>query len=337
MLRTQVYAYVNGQNVASGRYDGKVDVLGRTTPYDVNETGTTKATVQAGDTLRSLAQRLYGNANLWYVLADANALEDDSGLVAGATLTVPDVTSAANDAHTFKPFNTSEAVGSTSPALPYIQPPSSHGCGSLATIIMVAVAVVVTVYTAGAAGAALGSAATATTGTATVAAGATAAGTAASVGTFTAGAGVLAGTYGTTAAIVGGAAGAFAGSVASQGVGSAMGATSFSWRNVAASTVAGAVTAGFGAATSGAAALANPVVRAMATGAVGNLSNYAANKLVGNDVGFSWRSVAASVVSAAITAEVVPALGSAFKIDPNSMPGDLLAGITGGVVSAHVC
>ncbi|WP_267125761.1 DUF6531 domain-containing protein, partial [Xanthomonas sacchari] len=50
VLRTQVYAYVNGQNVASGRYDGKVDVLGRTTPYDVNETGTTKATVQAGDT-----------------------------------------------------------------------------------------------------------------------------------------------------------------------------------------------------------------------------------------------------------------------------------------------
>ncbi|MCW0461894.1 hypothetical protein NB717_002962 [Xanthomonas sacchari] len=115
-----------------------------------------------------------------------------------------------------------------------------------------------------------------------------------------------------------------------------MGATSFSWRNVAASTVAGAVTAGFGAATSGAAALANPVVRAMATGAVGNLSNYAANKLAGNDVGFSWRSVAASVVSAAITAEVVPALGSALQIDPNSMPGDLLAGITGGVVSAHV-
>ncbi|MCW0460002.1 hypothetical protein NB717_001070 [Xanthomonas sacchari] len=172
VLRTQVYAYVNGQNVASGRYDGKVDVLGRTTAYDVNETGTTKATVQAGDTLRSLAQRLYGNANLWYVLADANALEDDSGLVAGATLTVPDVTSSANDAHTFKPFNTSEAVGSTSPALPYIQPPSSHGCGSLATIIMVAVAVVVTVYTAGAAGAALGSvASTASGATAATAAG----------------------------------------------------------------------------------------------------------------------------------------------------------------------
>ncbi|WP_295946573.1 DUF6531 domain-containing protein [uncultured Xanthomonas sp.] len=338
VLRTQVYAYVNGQNVASGRYDGKVDVLGRTTAYDVNETGTTKATVQAGDTLRSLAQRLYGNANLWYVLADANALEDDSGLVAGATLTVPDVTSAANDAHTFKPFNTSEAVGSTSPALPYIQPPSSHGCGSLATIIMVAVAVVVTVYTAGAAGAALGSAATATTGTATVAAGATAAGTAASVGTFTAGAGVLAGTYGTTAAIVGGAAGALAGSVASQGVGSAMGATSFSWRNVAASTVAGAVTAGFGAATSGAAALSNPVVQAMATGAVGNLSTYAANQLVGNDVGFSWRSVAASVVSAGITAKLAPSL-TGF-LDPTSSAAQfqagLIRGIAGGIVSAHV-
>ncbi|WP_369914779.1 DUF6531 domain-containing protein [Xanthomonas sp. NCPPB 3005] len=336
VLRTQVYAYVNGQNVASGRYDGKVDVLGRTPAYDVSEAGTTKATVQAGDTLRSLAQRLYGNANLWYVLADANALDDDSGLVVGSTLTVPDVKTAANDANTFRPFNASEAVGSTSPALPYINPPSDSGCGSLATIIMVVVAVVVTVYTAGAAGAAMGSAATAATGTATVAAGTTAAVTAGSAGTFAAGAGVLAGTYGTTAAVVGGAAGAFAGSVASQGVGSAMGATSFSWRSVAASTVAGAATAGFGAASSGASALANPVVRAMATGAVGNLSTYAANQLVGNEVGFSWRSVAASAISAGITAKVAPALGRGFNVNPDSMQGDMLAGITGGVVSAHV-
>ncbi|WP_267127594.1 hypothetical protein, partial [Xanthomonas sacchari] len=100
----------------------------------------------------------------------------------------------------------------------------------------------------------------------------------------------------------------------------------------------GAVTAGFGAAASGAAALSNPVVQAMATGAVGNLSTYAANQLVGNDVGFSWRSVAASVVSAGITAKLAPSL-TGF-LDPTSSAAQfqagLIRGIAGGIVSAHV-
>jgi len=76
--------------------------------------------VQTGDTLRSLAQRVYGNSNLWYVLAEANALQGDGDLVAGSTLKVPEVKVTANDSNTFKPFNPGEAIGNTAPGLPYI-------------------------------------------------------------------------------------------------------------------------------------------------------------------------------------------------------------------------
>ncbi|WP_242629189.1 LysM peptidoglycan-binding domain-containing protein [Xanthomonas oryzae] len=320
-LRTEQYAFANGQYVAAGRFDGKTDVLGQMNAYASTDVGTYKVTVQAGDTLRGLAQRLYGNSNLWYVLADANAIDDDSGLVAGATLNVPDIKANTNDATTFKPFNASEAVGSTTPSLPYIPKPPESGCGTLGMIIMVVVAIVVTIYTAGAAAGAMG---------AMTATGATAA----SAGTFAAGVGTLAGTYGATAAVVGGAAGAFAGSLASQGVGSAMGQTSFSWRNVAASTIAGGATAGLGSLIGG--AVTSPLLGAMTTAAVGNVSNYAANKLVGNDASFSWRSVAASAVSAGITQQLAPTISNALGIDADSYTRDIVSGITGGVVSAHV-
>ncbi|WP_242628944.1 LysM peptidoglycan-binding domain-containing protein [Xanthomonas oryzae] len=318
-LRTEQYAFANGQYVAAGRFDGKTDVLGQMNAYASTDVGTYKVTVQAGDTLRGLAQKLYGNSNLWYVLADANAIDDDSGLVAGATLNVPDVKANTNDATTFKPFNASEAVGSTTPSLPYIPKPQESGCGTLGMIIMVVVAIVVTIYTAGVAAGAMG---------AMTATGATAA----SAGTFAAGVGTLAGTYGATAAVVGGAAGAFAGSLASQGVGSAMGQTSFSWRDVAASTVAGAATAGFGTLVSGAPA----VVAAVGTAAVGNVSSYVANKLVGNEASFRWKSVAASAVTAGITQQLAPTISSALGIDAGSYARDIVSGITGGVVSAHV-
>jgi len=74
------------------------------------------------------------------------------------------------------------------------------------------------------------------------------------------------------------------------------------------------------------------------TKAVGNLSAYASNQLVGNQVGFSWRNVAASAISAGITAKVAPALTG--SLDPTNSTAQfqagLVRGITGGVVSAHV-
>jgi YD repeat-containing protein len=154
--QTELYAYVNGQTVASGKYDGTLDILGRQTAYDTNQAGATKVTVQAGDTLRSIAQRVYGNASLWYVLANANAMSDDSELSAGATLNVPNVNVSANDAATFKPFNANEAIGSTSPSLPYIMPPPKQHCKALSRVISVVVNIVVSYYAGSAAGGAAG-------------------------------------------------------------------------------------------------------------------------------------------------------------------------------------
>nr|WP_238691736.1 LysM domain-containing protein [Xanthomonas arboricola] len=273
--------------------------------YASTDVGTYKVTVQAGDTLRGLAQRLYGNSNLWYVLAEANAIDDDSGLVAGATLNVPDVKANTNDASTFKPFNASEAIGSTTPSLPYIPKPPESGCGTLGMIIMVVVAVVVTYFTAGAT------------------------------------AGYFAGVFGAASSTVGAVAAAAAtytvagaaGSIVSQGVGSAMGQTSFSWRNVAASAIASGATAGFSTAVS---ASVGPVVGAMSTAAVGNVSNYLANRLVGNEASFSWRSVAASAVTAGITQQLAPTIARSIGVDTMKYGQATVAGITGGVVSASL-
>lgn len=140
--QTQLYAYVSGQQVGSGKYNGELDVIGRLTAYDSSEVGSVKITVQAGDTLRSIAQRVYGNGNLWYVLAEANAISDEE-LVQGTQLTVPDVKVTANDATTFKPFNPNEAIGNTAPSLPYITPPPRHHCKTLVNVLSTVVGYVV--------------------------------------------------------------------------------------------------------------------------------------------------------------------------------------------------
>ncbi|MCA0300761.1 MAG: putative Ig domain-containing protein, partial [Proteobacteria bacterium] len=91
--------YANGQQVAGLDEAGKIDVLSRLTGFSNTDAGKTQVVAQAGDTLRSLAQRVYGNGNLWYLLAEANGLSGDPGaeLVAGASLTVPEATTSSND------------------------------------------------------------------------------------------------------------------------------------------------------------------------------------------------------------------------------------------------
>ena len=121
--------YGNGQQVAGLDEAGKLDVLSRLTAFSNSDSGRTQVTVQAGDTLRSIAQRSYGNGNLWYVIAEANALTDEDTLAAGITLTAPEVKTSSNDANTFKPYNPGEIAGPTSPGLPYIEPPDK-GCGT---------------------------------------------------------------------------------------------------------------------------------------------------------------------------------------------------------------
>lgn len=307
------YTYVGGQQVASGQRSGKVDVLSRLTAYDSSDVGTVGVTVQTGDTLRGIAQRVYGNSNLWYVLAQANAIETDADLVPGTSLKVPEVKVTANDANTFKPFNPGEAIGNTAPSLPYIEPPPQNNCNVLAAVVMIVIAVVVTYFTAGAAS------------------------------TY------FAGVFGSSAAgtvatgVAAGAVAGAAGAAASGAAGSAMGAASFSWRNVAAGAVSGAVTGGVvGAANAG--ALGETLqsaswARAATFAVAGNVASYGANKMVGNQASFSWRSVAASAVSGAVTGALTPKLGEAMNIDLATTGGqaqtEVLGSIVGGVVGAH--
>jgi len=140
----QHYTYANGQQIASNNENGFVDAVSGLTAYDQGG-GDSAATVQSGDTLLGLAQRIYGNSSLWYVLASANAIASDNDLVAGTTLRVPNVTVAKNDASTFKPYNPEQIIGPTTPGLPYVAKPGNPGCSMVATLIRL-VAVILAIY-----------------------------------------------------------------------------------------------------------------------------------------------------------------------------------------------
>ena len=110
------------------------------------EEGPSSYTVQGGDTLESIAQQISGDSNFWYLLADANGLDESSTLVAGQTLIVPDkVTDNQNNNSTYKVYNPNDAMGDLSPTTPP-KPQTNHaGCGVIGEILMAIVAIAVTV------------------------------------------------------------------------------------------------------------------------------------------------------------------------------------------------
>jgi YD repeat-containing protein len=342
-LKDDRFAFVGGQQVARGTRNGELDVVGRLTSYNSSEAGAITITVQAGDTLRSIAQRIYGNGNLWYVIAEANAVTD-AELRAGTSLKVPDVKVSANDANTFKPYNPAETVGNTSPSLPYITPPPKQNCNVLAMVLMVVVAVVVTVFTAGAAAMAMGATATAGGATGVMAIGGAAlTGGGLVTGAAVAGAAAVAASAGVSIAAA--AAGGFMGSVASQVVGKELGVVnSFSLRGAVVSGLAAGLTAGMagtGVIGEVASKLGNTRFIQGAVGAVAhNLTNYAVSKVAGVNVSFSWRSIAASAVTAGLTASAMTKLGPALGIDlateGGQMAADLVGGAVGGMLGMHV-
>ena len=294
--------YADGQQVAGLDEAGKLDVLSRLTAFSNTDAGKTQVVVSGGETLRSLAQRVYGNASLWYVIAAANALNGDEDLVAGASLTVPEVRVSSNDANTFKPYNPGEITGPTSPGLPYIPPPDA-GCGKVGLVIMVAIAVVVAVYAgpavAGFMDAAMGA--------------------------------------GLGATVAAGAATGAASAAVSSAAGSVMGVASFSWKGVAAGAVTGAITAGLASefGSVGKAIEATRYGKATALAFANAGASYAGQKLMGMDVSFSWKSIAASAVSTMVSAKVTPKLVDKFGLE-GERAYDFASGMTGGMVSAAV-
>ena len=112
-------------------------------------------TVQAGDTLESIAGQYYGSPELWFAIAEANGLGGTSALKAGSRLVIP-VTAqdAYRTSRTHALYNESTLIGSKLPAIPQPAPdPCAKVKLAFAIILIVVVAVlaaVATVFTAGA-------------------------------------------------------------------------------------------------------------------------------------------------------------------------------------------
>jgi hypothetical protein len=232
--------------------------------------------VQDGDTLAGIAAGLWGDANLWYMLAEANGLSGAEMLTAGTSLIVPSkVTNIRNNASTFEVYDPGRALGDLSPTAPR-PPKKGNKCGAFGAVLLVVVAVAVTALTQGA-----------TTGFFTsLLAGPTAVATAAATGTAIGGAAAFGG------AVLGGVAAGVAGSIASQGVGLATGIQDrFSWKGVALAGISAGVGAGLGAVIPG-------------IGAVGGALRSAAGSVVSQGIGlatglqkkFDWAGVAAAGV-----------------------------------------
>ncbi|WP_447511695.1 hypothetical protein, partial [Acinetobacter geminorum] len=292
----------------------------------------------------------WGDASMWYMLADVNGLSATDKLTAGQVLTVPNkVTNIHNNSETFRPYNPGEAIGNTQPTVPSPPPPPKpkKKCGGIAQIVMIVVAVVVTIYTAGAASAALGVLASGgTMGAAAGAAGAALASGAA----FTGGVAALAG--GSIGAAMIGAA---VGSAVSQLAGKAMGVVdSFSWSQVGMSALTAGVTAGVGAGVTNlaksyswaqtAAKAINAVQNGQASftqgigvaaynGAVNYGANYITNQVFGNDQSFSWAALGSSIVGS------VAATGLGYTgvfNELGAVAGNYASGIAGANIASAI-
>jgi LysM domain len=113
--------------------------------------------VRSGETLVSIAQSVWGDASLWYKLAEANGLARSDSVSAGQSLIIPSALSIShNNAATFKPYDAGKALGDIQPGAP--KPPTGKkGCGVVGQILLVAIAVAVTALTQGAAASIAGS------------------------------------------------------------------------------------------------------------------------------------------------------------------------------------
>jgi YD repeat-containing protein len=276
---------------AQGEFKGNFDV--NYTPISEEYPMSTPPTVvaQKGDTLRIIAARIYGDASLWYLLADENALTSpDEVIPEGTSLRVPNnVVSLANSANVYKPYDASKAIGDLSPSQPIPPPPRQH-CNMLAMVLIIIVMVVVSIFTAGAAAAAmspmLGGSFSAI---------------------MSAGASAMAGTAtGLTAigSMVAAGIGAAAGSIVSQGLGMALGVQDkFDWKGVATSALSAGIGAGLGAAGTAFDAVktfagAHPYLYAAASAATGSALTQGVSVAVKLQDKFSWREVAISAAAA---------------------------------------
>lgn len=294
--KSQYFFFANGQQVGSfgqlqdtdGKFKANFDVNYTAISDEYPSSVPMSVIAQNNDTLRTIAARVFGDQNLWYVLGEENGLSDPDALIEeGTVIQVPnEVLSVSNSSGSFKPFNIGDAIGDTSPTQP-APPAPKKGCGVLGMILIIVVAIVVTVLTAGAAAGAAG--------------GLWASGTAALAGGGTA----MTATTAIGAAALGGAVGA----AASQGVAIALGMQDgFDWKGVAMGAIGAGVTAGLGSLVTGSNSIStlstfarnNPTTFAAVNGAASSMVTQGISVATGLQSSFSWRDVAISSVAAPV-------------------------------------
>jgi len=155
------YFYSNGMEVAaigSGSMQG-VELISSFTPISDSYPSSVPGRYIVGnnDTLASIARTVFGDASLWYLIADTNQLAfgpserlPDGEI--GKSYIIPNVVNGfRNSADTFKPFHPGDVIGNSTPTAPIPQPPDvCIDTGKLlVAIAVVAVAAVVTVVTKG--------------------------------------------------------------------------------------------------------------------------------------------------------------------------------------------
>lgn len=289
------------------------------TPSSVRATGQAW-TVRDGDTLQGMAAAVWGDASLWYLIAEANGLTSASILTAGQILTIPPKAgNVHNNSETFRPYDPNEALGNLNPTQPK-PPKKGGGCGVVGQIILVAIAVAVAAIIAPYAIAAVANAGAAA-GAATV--------TAASVQTAIT-AGTLTSSFGAGALVGGGAIAGAAGSIASQAVGVATGIQEkFDWKGVALSALSSAVSAGLGSVMKVAKG-ASATFEAIKRGALGSVITQGVAVATGLQDSFSWTSVAVSAVSAGVG----QAAGSHLPSHYTAEQAGFVSGLAGSVAGA---
>ncbi|WP_443751354.1 hypothetical protein [Asticcacaulis solisilvae] len=278
----------------AGNLAGNIDINYEAYNAATLDQSTSSFTALGGESLQDVAQNLWGDSSLWYILADANGLYADTTLSAGQTLRIPaKPANIHNNASTFKVYDPADTMGNTKPTQP--QPPQrDSGCGFVGEVIMIAIAVIVTAIVAPEMeGYLVGQAANAAAATAWAATGSIAEADIAYASTVAAGA-----TLGQ--AVVAGAVAGLAGGLASQGFAVAAGMQkNINWNAVAMGTISGAVGGAFGHWLPGS-GLPQMLERGLATNVVSQGVDIAARM----QKKFDWTAVAVSGAMAVADWEV---------------------------------
>ncbi len=147
------YFYVGGQQVGAvgnGKLAATTQFSSGFTPISAAYPSTSPGsyTVNAQDSLASIAANVFGDASLWYLIADANSLSFGPGDLlppseVGRTYRIPNVvTGTHNNANTFKPYNAANIIGDTtpSPGLPMPPPGACDSTGRQLLAVMITAA-----------------------------------------------------------------------------------------------------------------------------------------------------------------------------------------------------